>query len=405
MSHLVAQIKEAARRLGFEVAGITSVAPLADDERRYHSWMEAGFAADMGYMTRRPELLAHPCALVPDARSLVTLAVNYYADAPPFIHESRYGRVARYAWGLDYHDVVKSRLLALATEIEALAGRPLHTRCFVDAVPLLERAAAARAGIGFVGKNTNLLDPRRGSWFFLSEILLDLELPADDQPVRVSCGTCHRCLDACPTNAFAGPYQLDARRCISYLTIEHRGAIPPKLRAGLGEWVFGCDACQEMRPETGRRGSLPVIVRGESESVCPFNRFASETEWREFHPEAGVGPRLDLVEVLSIATDAEFRARFKGTPLLRPKRRGLLRNAAVVAANVGCTAAVRALDERVTCDAEPLIRAHGLWALARLAADKAAPLIERALNDPDPLVRDEAQQLKDTRPSSIVPGH
>jgi epoxyqueuosine reductase len=392
VSSLVAEIKEAASRLGFEVAGITSVAPLAGDDEHYRAWVEAGFAAGMDYMTRRPELLARPGVLVPQARSLVTLAVNYYAEAPPFRHAGQFGRVARYAWGLDYHDVVKPRLMELAAEIERLAGRPVHARCFVDAVPLLERAAAARAGVGFVGKNTNLLRPRHGSWFFLSEILLDLELPADDEPVRVSCGTCHRCLDACPTDAFAGPYQLDARRCISYLTIEHKGAIPVELRAGLGEWVFGCDGCQEMRSEVTRRGPLPVVVRG-SEAVCPFNRFARETEWRAFHPDAGVGPRLDLVEVLSISGDADFRARFKGTPLLRPKRRGLLRNAAVVAANVGCTAAVPALLVRVEQDPEPLIRAHALWALARLDSTKAAPLVERALNDPEALVRDEATRL------------
>jgi epoxyqueuosine reductase len=394
VSDLAAQIKAAAREMGFEVAGITSIAPLDNDDQHYRAWAEAGFAADMGYMTRRPELLAHPAVLVPHAQSIITLAVNYYAAAPPFRHDRRFGRVARYAWGLDYHDVVKPRLVTLATKIEALAGRPLRARCFVDAVPLLERGVAARAGLGFIGKNTNLLHPQRGSWFFLSEILIDLDLPADDEPVRVSCGTCHRCLDACPTDAFAGPYRLDARRCISYLTIEHKGVIPVELRAAMGEWIFGCDVCQEMQPAADGRARLPVIVRGESERVCPFNRFAAPTTWHEFAPEAGVGPRLDLVETLSLSSDEAFRHRFKGTPLVRPKRRGLLRNAAVVAANVGCMAAVPALVARIEQDPEPLIRAHALWALARLDKGKAAPLVERALNDPDPPVRDEAHQLK-----------
>lgn len=394
MSDLVTQIKAAASGLGFEVAAITSVAPLADDDRHYRDWMAEGFAAGMAYMTRRPELLARPGVLVPQARSILTLAVNYYAEAPPFDHESRFGRVARYAWGLDYHDIIKPRLVELAAGIEALAGRPLHARCFVDAVPLLERAVAARAGLGFFGKNTNLLQPRRGSWFFLSELLIDLELPADDEPVRVSCGTCHRCLDACPTDAFAGPYRLDARRCISYLTIEHKGMIPVELRARMGEWIFGCDICQEMQPTASGRAPLPVIVRGQAELVCPFNRFARPTEWREFNPEAGVGPRLDLLETLSLASDAGFRQRFKGTPLVRPKRRGLLRNAAVVAANVGCTGAVPLLAARVEQDPEPLIRAHALWALARLDADKAIRFVESALADPDPLVREEARRLK-----------
>ena len=366
------QIKSAARELGFAVAGITSVAPLARDDAAFRAWCDAGFAAGMEYMTRRPELHAHPQRLVPSALSLITLAINYYASAPAFTHEHRYGRVARYAWGRDYHDVVKPRLIALVAEIEKLVGGSLHARCFVDAVPLLERAIAARAGLGFFGKNTNLLQPRSGSWFFLSEILIDLELPAETRTINVSCGTCHRCLDACPTEAFAGPYKLDSRRCISYLTIEHKGAIPHELRARVGEWIFGCDVCQD---------------------VCPFNRFATDTEWPELHPERGAGVRLDLVELLAIDTDEKFRARFRGTPLTRPKRRGLLRNAAIVAANVACTAAVPALIERITHDPEPLIRAHALWAIAQLDPQKAARLIQKSLTDPDPQVRDEAVAL------------
>ena len=393
MSALVIQIKNAARELGFDVVSITGVEPLARDDAAFREWREAGFASGMDYMTRRTELHANPQALVPAAQSLITLAINYYAKAPTFLHESRYGRVARYAWGRDYHDVVKPRLVLLAAEMEKLAARKLNARCFVDAVPLLERAAAARAGLGFFGKNTNLLQPKNGSWYFLSEILVDLELPADNREIKVSCGSCHRCLDACPTSAFAAPYRLDSARCISYLTIENKGAIARDLRALMGEWIFGCDACQEMLPEATKYGPLPVVTRGESELVCPFNRFAKETTWRELHPDSGVGHRLDLVEILSIATDEEFRKRFKGTPLTRPKRRGLLRNAAVVAANIGCTAAVPTLIERIKHDPEPLIRSHSLWAIAHLDWSKAAPLIEKSLKDFDPQVRDEAFQL------------
>jgi epoxyqueuosine reductase len=370
VSALVKQIKEAAREIGFEVAGIASIEPLQRDDAAFHRWCEAGYAAGMDYMTRRTELHAHPRALVSRARSIITLAVDHYAEAPEFTHESRYGRVARYAWGLDYHDVVKPRLHALVTKIEALAGREIHSRCFVDAVPLLERAVAARAGLGFFGKNTNLIQPRNGSWFFLSEILLDLELPADAQEIKVSCGTCRRCIDACPTDAFVAPYQLDSNRCISYLTIENKGAIPRELREAVGEWVFGCDVCQD---------------------VCPFNRFAKETRWPEFKAGAGAGPRLDLIEVLSIASDEEFRNRFRGTPLTRPKRRGLLRNAAVVAANVEATAVVPALIERIEHDAEPLIRSHALWALARLDEKRARSLSERVFRtDLDASVQEEA---------------
>jgi epoxyqueuosine reductase len=394
VSQLVAQIKNAARELGFDVVGIASVKALDGDDQAFRAWREAGFAAEMNYMTRRTQLHAHPKTLVPEASSIITLAINYYVAAPVFQPENRYGRVARYAWGLDYHGVVKARLLLLAGEMEKLAGRKIQSRCFVDAVPLLERAVAASAGVGFFGKNTNLLQANSGSWFFLSEILVDLALPADERQVKIGCGTCHRCLDACPTNAFAGAYKLDSRRCISYLTIENKGAIPIELRDGLGAWIFGCDICQEMRPEATRYEKLPPIIRGQSELVCPFNRFAKETTWKEFHPEYGAGVRLDLVEILSIKTDEEFGARFKGTPLTRPKRRGLLRNAAVAARNIECTAAIPVLIERIRTDPEPLIRSHALWALAYLDRQKAKPLIEQALADPDIQVREEAILLK-----------
>ena len=373
MSALVTKIKEAASEIGFDVAGIASVEPLDFDDTAFQQWREAGFAGGMDYMVRKPELRARPRLLAPSARSLITLAVDYYADAPKFENEARYGRVARYAWGLDYHDVVKPRLEALASRIEQIAARPINARCFVDAVPLLERAAAARAGLGFFGKNTNLLQPRSGSWFFLSEILVDLELPADGREMKVSCGTCRRCIDACPTGAFAAPYQLDSLRCISYLTIENKTAIPRELRAGIGAWLFGCDICQD---------------------VCPFNRFATQTRWPEFRADGGVGPRLDLIEVLSIASDDDFRKRFQGTPLTRPKRRGLLRNAAVVAANIEATAAVPVLIERIERDPEPLIRSHALWALAALDEKRAATIADRALKlDPDVSVREEADSF------------
>jgi epoxyqueuosine reductase len=371
VSDLVAQIKNAAGELGFEVTGVTAVHAFAQDDIAFQEWCNRGFAAEMNYMTRRPELNAHPRTLVPYSQSLITLAIDYYDDMPIGAHENRFGRVARYAWGRDYHDVVGPRLRALVGMIEKIAGREIRARCFVDAVPLLERAAAARAGLGFFGKNTNLLQPRRGSWFFLSEILLDLELPADDREVKISCGSCRRCIDACPTDAFPEPYVLDSGRCISYLTIENKGAIPLALREPMGDWIFGCDVCQE---------------------VCPFNRFATDTQWPDLRAEAGVGPRLDLVEVLSISTDAEFRDRFRGTALLRPKRRGLLRNAAVVAANVEATITVPLLIERITADPEPLIRGHCLWALGKLDISKARPVAERVVKrDPDLMVCEEAR--------------
>src|SRR5262249_16173800 len=326
MNAIVDQIKVAANRLGFEVVGITAIDRLEEDEARYLAWCDAGHAADMEYMTRRRDLLSRPAQLAPFAKSIITLAINYYSSAPRFNHQNRYGRIARYAWGLDYHLIVKPRLLEVASAIERIAGRDLRTRCFVDAVPLHERAVATRAGLGFFGKNTNLLLPRRGSWFFLAEILTELPIPADSIASKVSCGTCTRCLTACPTNAFADEYILDSRRCISYLTIENKGDIPRELRTSIGEWVFGCDICQD---------------------VCPFNRFSEQTNWPELEAAAGAGQSIDLVELLSLRTSEEFRERFRETPLTRPKRKGLLRNAAVVAANVGCTSAVPVLEQLI----------------------------------------------------------
>jgi epoxyqueuosine reductase len=362
---------------GFSVTGITSAAPLIRDLEALREWIRAGFAAGMDYMIRRPELKSRPGELVPHAASVISLAVNYYSNAPRFEHSNCYGRIARYAWGRDYHEVVKPRLVKLAGAIEQILSRDhgasgeFKYRCFVDAVPLLERAVAERAGLGFFGKNTNLLQPTGGSWYFLSELLINAELPEEGQRTKVSCGTCTRCLDACPTGAFAGPFRLDSRLCISYLTIENKGPIPVELRAAIGEWVFGCDVCQD---------------------VCPFNRFSADTEWPELRPEAGPGYKVDLAEVLSIDTDAKFRSRFTGTALARPKRRGLLRNAAVVAANIGCARAIPALLERIERDPEPLIRQHGIWAAARLDKRISLRAIEGAIkNDPDPVVRAEAR--------------
>ena len=371
MTGIVNQIKDAASRLGFDLAGVSRIGPFIRDAEAYRAWCEAGRAAGMDYMTRRPELHTDPAQLTPHALSIITLAVNYYSPVHEFSHQRRFGRVARYAWGLDYHDVVKPRLVQLGQQLSNIAGREVRWRAFVDAVPLLERAAAARAGLGFFGKNTNLLQPRRGSWFFIAELLVDIELAANAPEIKVSCGSCHRCLDACPTDAFVGPYVLDSRRCISYLTIENKGPIPRELREGLGEWVFGCDVCQD---------------------VCPFNRFSSDGVWDDLGPGAGPGPLLDLCELLSVESSEEFRAKFARTALLRPKRRGLLRNAAVVAANIDCTAAVPLLLDRVERDPEPLIRSHALWALLKLDPPRGRLLAERALkSDPDAGVRDEAE--------------
>ena len=361
---------------GFELVGVTTGAPLLDALDALRRWCAAGHAADLGWMTRDPRQRADPATLLAGVRSVVSVAVGYGGGAEPFASEGRFGRVARYAWGRDYHDVVLPRLAVFARDLAEHVGGA-RTKVACDHSPLLERAAAARAGLGFLGKNTCLLLPRRGSWFLLGEVLLDVELPPSGPPPAPAaghgCGACTRCLVACPTGAFVAPFVLDARRCISYWTIEHRGAIPRELRGRFGEWVFGCDACQD---------------------VCPYNGSDGRTDWAELEPAAGVGPRLDLVETLGLRDEAAFATRFAATPLLRPGRGGLLRNAAVAARNVGALAAVPALERCVVEDPAPVVRGHALWALAGLDPGRARAAAERARSgEPDAEVLAEAEAV------------
>ena len=364
-------VRELAATRGFHVLGITLADADPDAAAALADWCATGRVAGMGWMGRDPAARADPKTLLPRARSIVAVALDHGVPSGSFAAEGHFGRVARYAWGGDYHDVVLERLGTLASELVAAVPGASEAKVACDHSPLMERALAARAGLGFFGKNTCLLLPRRGSFVFLAEILIDVELEPTAPLAVDTCGTCRACLDACPTAAFPAPFVLDARACISYLTIEHRGPIPRELRPKPGAWVFGCDICQD---------------------VCPFNRFAVEAAWPELRAEAGVGPRLDLAEALAIASDDAFRDRFAGTPLLRPKRRGLLRNAAVAARNVSAHAAVPALVACVEHDPEPLVRAHALWALFGLAPAEARALAERPLaTDPDPDVRAEAE--------------
>lgn len=370
-------LAEETAALGFSAVGVTDVAPLHAARARLAAWLDAGRHGRMDWLASRADTAATPGALLTGALRVVTVAVAHAVAAPPFVAEGRFGRVARYAWGRDYHTVLGQRLEALGARLEARLGPGVAARALVDGAPLLERAVAERAGLGFFGKNTLLIRPGRGSFVLLGELLVNLpfSVTSSGAPASpaVGCGPCTRCLAACPTDAFDAAFVLDARRCLSYLTIEHDGPLPLATRPRLGPWVFGCDVCQE---------------------VCPFNKSSAPDPWPELSAEAGVGPRLDLAATLSIDTDEAFRARFAGTALLRPKRAGLLRNAAVVARNVGATSAVPALAGRVRFDPAPVVRSHALWALAGL--DDAVARRERdwvLAMDPDASVRAEAVAL------------
>jgi epoxyqueuosine reductase len=279
------------------------------------------------------------------------------------------GRVERYAWGGDYHAVIEERLETFRQGLTAAWGPGVLSRPAVDAQPLLERAFARRGGLGFIGKNTNLIRPGVGSFLFLADVLVNLDLPPD-RPLPQGCGGCVQCAAVCPTGALAVPFSLDARRCVSFHTIENRGGIPRDLRPGMGSWLFGCDDCQE---------------------VCPFNARAKETLWPEFRADRGPGAWVPLRDILEARTREVFQSRFGKTSLARAKRAGLVRNACVVAANRGHVDQLRPLlEDCLRHDAEAVVRGHAAWALGRGLGTAARPLLERALSaETDASVRDE----------------
>ncbi|HKH10290.1 MAG TPA: tRNA epoxyqueuosine(34) reductase QueG [Rubrobacter sp.] len=343
-------LEERARAAGFDLVGVTRAEPLAEGGERLRAWQEAGMAADMGFMHRPVELLANPKRLQKSARSVVSLGVSYYPGEHPE-NAGGGGRVARYAWGRDYHEVIKSRLFRLREDLEEDLGTKIKARGFTDAVPLLERSAAQKAGLGFFGRNSCLIDGDIGSYFFIADLIVDLELEPDE-PGSGTCGRCTRCMDRCPTGAIKAPGVVDARLCISYLTIENAGEIPRELRPKVGDWAFGCDVCQE---------------------VCPYNKAkATKSRWPEFSAQSGAGPYLEIEAVLGVRTDEEFEARFAGTPLTRPGRAGLLRNCCVAAGNLKLEGAVPVLEDCLRDDPSALVRGHAAWALGEIGGGEEA---------------------------------
>jgi len=335
---LAVQIKERARALGFDLVGITAArAPAHAAE--FNRWLESGFHGEMGYMARNAEKRSDLSKVLADVRSVVVVGMNYLVADADSQSRPTTARIARYAWGAgDYHEVMSERLKRLAAEMDALGGPETRSVCYVDTGPILERDLAQRAGVGFIGKHTNLISRKMGNWVFLGEVLTNLELPPDEAE-REYCGTCRRCIDVCPTRAIVAPYQLDARLCISYLTIELKGPIPVELRPLIGDHLFGCDDCLE---------------------VCPWNRFAKLSPVHEFQRREMPA----LPEFLSW-DEQEFREFFRGTPVFRIKRGGFLRNVCVVLGNTGDASALPALA-RAADDPEALVREHAAWAIDRI---------------------------------------
>ena len=355
MSVMTDQIKNIARELGFDPVGIASADP-PQHWAFYQSWLAMGYAGEMGYLGRNLDRRSDVRRILPSAKSILCVGLNYLPETDGQEtggHPT--GQIARYARGDDYHDAMRDRLFDLLAEIQRIEPSA-EGRVYVDTGPVLERDYAERAGVGWFGKHTCLIDKGRGSWFFLGEIILNLDLDCD-RPQLDHCGTCTQCLDACPTDAIVEPYAVDSRRCISYLTIELKGAVPRPLRSKMGNWVFGCDICQD---------------------VCPWNRkHAEPTPEDAFQARPGLNAP-DLVDLLHL-DQAAFSKRFKNSPIKRAKRRGLLRNAVIALGNVGGQAEVPALASALK-DGEPLVRQHAAWALGKIGGDHARQVLVDALN-------------------------
>ena len=365
-----------AQELGFDLVRIASAEPLIRDGDAARERVHRGYMDGMAWYTEeRVRRASDPQELLPGARSFIAVALSYLPpdDDDDETSVDAVGRVARYARWPDYHLVMKERLRALARQLSEYAGQAVGTRVFVDDSSLLERAVAERAGIGWFGKNTNILTPTQGSWVFLGYVLTDLALEPDE-PLKKSCGECALCIPACPTGATVAPYVLDARRCISYLTIENRGPIPRDMRPLMRDMVFGCDICQEV---------CPVNVDVPAAGTTGLGRTGLSA--------------LELIPLLFISQE-EFSNRFRGSPIKRAKRVGMQRNACVALGNIGDRRAIPALGSALRSANEPLVRGHAAWALGRLGGSEAAGLLEEALG------REEGEEVREEIEAALKDG-
>jgi len=385
-------IKEYAYSLGFDTARITSAEALPEAERVIKERIAEGLMEGLPWFTaERAEVSCYPDALLPGAQSIITLAMFYLTEQPDETQDDvPRGRISRYAWGDDYHEIIKPRLQQFAAWLREYARKEIsddiETRLFVDTGRMVDRAVAQRAGLGWYGKNTNILTKGWGSWVFLAEIVTNLPLQAD-LPLKTSCGSCEICLHACPTKALPAPYVLDNTRCISFLTIELRGSIPLELRPLMGNLIFGCDICQEVCPvnivaekRLGLRGSQKTLSSAsheESQQRPEHAKTLPVLPHKEFRPRATVGSSPELIPLLSL-TEEQFRERFRHSPIRRAKRRGLLRNVCVALGNCGDQRAVPALIGALQ-DNEALIRGHAAWALGRIGGEHAKGALHTAL--------------------------
>ncbi len=350
-------IRQLALDCGFDIVRITTAEAFLRDETAAIKRIRDGHMDGLAWYTEeRVHRANRPQELLEGAQSVISLALSYNTGEPNPPDTQPHGKIARYAWGDDYHDVIKKRLREFAAKLPSVAGRAVSTRIFVDDGPMNDRAAAARAGIGWFGKNTNILTQSHGSWVFLAQVITDIPLKPD-LPLKKTCGNCVLCIDACPTGAIVAPYVIDNKRCISYLTIELRGAMPRELRPLIGDWIFGCDICQD---------------------VCPVNRKAAgslEPAFQQRHDFSAPA----LIPLLQLDNES-FSERFRRSPIKRAKRVGLQRNVCVALGNIGDPAAIPALAGALRSDSN-LVRQHAAWALGRIGGNEAAHVLRSALED------------------------
>jgi epoxyqueuosine reductase len=354
MASFEQRIKSRGFELGFDLVGVAAVTPPPRSEA-FGEWLRQGYHGEMAYLPRTAAQRMHPERLAPWARSVIAVGLCYWSPEEKNTAEGGIrGRIARYARNEDYHEVLGERLDRLRAAVCEEAGREVQARAFVDAGPVLDREVASAAGIAWYGKNTNLIRPGLGSFFVLGELFLDVVLESDT-PIPNGCGECRLCLDACPTDAFVGPYVLDARKCISYLTIELKGPIPTELRSQMGSHIFGCDICQD---------------------VCPYNTKPRATAESAFAPRPGLAAPA-LIPFLELS-EQEFKNVFGHSPILRAKRRGFLRNVCVALGNAANMEAVPALARALRNDPDALVRAHAAWALGQIGGPQAGAALREA---------------------------
>jgi len=366
-------VKIYARELGFDLVGIASAEPFSTEEEIALKRIQDGLMDGLPwYHAARVKRGCRPQEILPGARSIIAVAMSYMTQDTSQDGDALRGRVGRYAWGQDYHRVMEKRLKLFVQGLTERLGQAVQARVYVDTGPMLDRAVAERAGIGWYGKNTNILTSSHGSWVFLGQVITDLELEPD-KPLKKTCGQCTLCIDQCPTGAIVAPYVIDNTKCISYLTIECRGPIPQHLRPLVGDWVFGCDICQD---------------------VCPVNRKAQPIQEPAFQTGEHGFTALELLPLLEI-TEEEFRERFHNSPIKRAKRVGLLRNVCVALGNIGDRRAVASLMQALRHD-ESLVRGHAAWALGRIGGPEAKDALAQALaTERDEDVREEMGEALD----------